>query len=69
MTVIGAGYGVVKLLSNKSGRKQAEENFQLNCRQMEQTLSQLYQEHAAYEEEFASYDAYMDEIERELEMV
>lgn len=69
VTAIGAGYGLVKLLSNKSGRKQAEETYQQNCRLIDQILTQLYQEHDAYEAEFASYDAYVDEIARELEMI
>ena len=68
-TVGGAGFGVIKLLLNKNARKDAESRFQENCRLMGQLLDGLYAEKAAYEEEFASFDVYMDEIARELDFV
>jgi len=69
VSAIGIGYGVITLLSNKSNRKHAEAEFQQNCRLSAQLLTELFQEHAAYEAEFNSYDAYMDEILREIESV
>ena len=68
-TAGGIGYGVFTLLSNKSHRKQAEAEFQDNCRRINQSIAELYQEKAAYEAEFASYDAYLEEIGRELDSI
>lgn len=69
ITAIGAGYGAVKLLSNKSERKRAEAQYQENCRLAEQVVASLCQEYAAFEAEFTSYDAYESEIRRELECI
>ena len=69
VSAIGIGYGVITLLSNKSNRKHAEAEFQQNCRLSGQLLDDLFEEHAAYEAEFNSYDAYMDEIVREIESI
>lgn len=69
VTAIGAGYGLITLLSNRSGRKQAEARYQENCRLTGQVIAALCQEYAAFETEFRSYDAYEDEIRRELESI
>lgn len=66
VTALGAGFGVIKLLTNKSGRKQAQLHFEQNCRLAEQNIADLFEEHRKYEAEFASYDAYYEEIAREL---
>lgn len=72
LLVIAGGaaiFGLVKLLMNKSARKQAELTFQENCRISGRIIEQLCEEFQRYEEEFASYDAYVEEILRELEAV
>lgn len=62
-------FGVVKLLMNKSARKQAELTYQENCRLSARVIDSLCDEFKRYEEEFASYDAYVEEINRELAAV
>jgi len=69
VSAIGAGFGVIKLLGNKSSRKQAELDYQENCRRAAQTIASIFEEYKAFEEEFASYDAYVDEVRRELDQV
>ncbi|MBQ9167949.1 MAG: hypothetical protein IJX67_06030 [Oscillospiraceae bacterium] len=69
VTALGVGFGVIKLLTNKSQRKQLELQYQQNCRLATQMISDLYQEHKAFEEEYASYDAYYEEIQRELDCI
>lgn len=69
VTAIGAGYGLIKLLSNKSARKQAELEYQESCRRADHTISALCEEYRRFEEELASYDAYVDEIHRELDSI
>lgn len=66
ITAIGAGYGAIKLLSNKSARKQAELEYQENCRLSSQTIDSLCEEFARYEQEFQGYDAYVEEIYNEM---
>ena len=62
-------FGLVKLLVNKSARKQAELTYQENCRLSGRAIDSLCEEFKRYEEEFASYDAYVEEINRELAAV
>jgi hypothetical protein len=69
VTVFGAGFGVFKLLNNKTRRKQAEQAYEQNCRLSSQLIGELFAEHKAFEEEYASYDAYYDEIQRELDCI
>lgn len=69
VTAFGVGFGVIKLLNNKSTRKQAEQAYEQNCRLSRQMIADLFAEHKAYEEEYASYDAYYDEIQRELDCI
>lgn len=68
-TAAGAGFGLIKLFSNKSARKQAEQNFQENCRLGEETINSLCKEYEAFKAEFDSYDQYVDEIYRELDSI
>jgi hypothetical protein len=63
----GIGYGLVKLLTNKMGRKQAEENYQEDCRRADQTINDLCAEYKAYLEEFHQYDQYVNEIYAEFD--
>ena len=69
VTAIGAGYGLIKLLSDNASRKETRAEYERNCRICGQALSDLFREHAEYNKEFASYDAYVDEINRELESI
>lgn len=69
VTACGVGYGAIKLLLNKSGRKHAQTQYEENCRLTEQVIDTMYKEHSLLEEEYASYDAYEAEILRELELV
>ena len=69
VTAGGVGYGAVKLLMNKSGRKHAQMQYEESCRLTEQVIDVMYTEHARLEEEYASYDAYEAEISRELDLV
>lgn len=69
VTAFGIGFGVVKLLVNRTQRKQAELQYQQNCRLATQMIGELYQEHKAFEAEYASYDAYYEEIQRELDCI
>lgn len=69
VTGIGAIFGLVKLLVNRSARKQAELSFQENCRLSGQAITSLCAEYRRYKEELLSYDAYVDEIVRELESI
>ncbi len=68
-TALGAGYGAIKLLINKSSRKQAQLRSQENCRRAEQTICALCNEFRKYDEEFLSFDAYTDEIDREMSSI
>lgn len=68
-TAFGAGYGLIKLMSNKSARKQAEHDYQENCRLAEQAISTLCEEYRRYEAELLSYDSYVEEICRELDSI
>ena len=69
VTAGGVGYGAVKLLMNKSGRKHAQMQYEESCRLTERVIDVMYTEHARLEEEYASYDAYEAEISRELDLV
>lgn len=69
VTAGGVGYGAVKLLMNKSGRKHAQMQYEESYRLTEQVIDVMYTEHARLEEEYASYDAYEAEISRELDLV
>jgi hypothetical protein len=49
------------------GRKQAEENYQEDCRRADQTINDLCAEYKAYMEEFRQYDQYVNEIYSEFD--
>ena len=66
VAAICLGFGAIKLLSNRSGRKEAEQNYQLNARRFEQTIDNLYQEYQQYDTEYHSFDAYSEDISKEL---
>lgn len=69
VSAFGAGFGLIKLISNKSNRKQTELDYQENSRLANQVIESLCEEYAKYEAELASYDAYVDEIYRELDSI
>ena len=60
------GFGAIKLLSNRSGRKQAEQDYQSNTRRMEQSMESLFREYEQYNAEYGSFDAYSDDVSKEL---
>ncbi len=66
VTAIGAGFGAIKLLANRSSRKNAMQNYESNARRMEQFIENLYEEYGRYESEFHSFDAYVADIGKEL---
>lgn len=69
ISALGVGYGLIKLMSNKTARKQAEQDCQENIRRATQTITSLHEEYDRYEAELASYDAYVEEIYRELDSI
>lgn len=69
VTAGGVGYGAVKMLMNRSGRKHIHSQYEENCRLTEQVLDTMYAEYAQMEEVYVSYDAYEAEITRELDLV
>lgn len=69
VSAFGAGFGLIKLISNKSNRKQTELDYRENSRLANQVIESLCEEYAKYEAELASYDAYVDEIYRELDSI
>ena len=69
VTAIGVGYGVIRLISNNSERKAAQQQYESDCRLANQTIGALCQEYQAFGQEFSSYDAYVDEIYRELDSI
>ena len=69
VTVIAAGFGVLKLLGNKNERKNVQAQFENNCRLSSQAIDAIMKDYAAYQVELASYDAYVDEIDREFDSI
>lgn len=66
VTAGAACVGAVMLMFNKTKRKQAELDYHSNCRLTSQVIEELCAEYRLFEEEFASYDAYAEEIIRTL---
>lgn len=67
--ILGIGYGVVKLMVNKSEIKHAHAQFAEDIRLTDAVIKDLCSEYKLFEEEFKSYDAYTEEIHRELALV
>lgn len=67
VTGIAGCVGGAIFLVNKSKRRQAELDCESDCRVTCQIISELCQEYSQFEQEFASFDAYADELLQELE--
>lgn len=65
LAALGVGFGVIKLLSNRSARNGIHAQYEENCRLAEHNISALCEEYAAFEQEYAQYDAYTEDLERE----
>lgn len=65
ITVIGAGFGVITLLTNKSARKRIMLDCQNNIASTSDIIRRLFQEHKAYLEELCEYDRYVEQISAE----
>lgn len=61
-TLGGAGYGIFKLLSNKSRVKQIEQKCAENIKSVSEVLSKLFTEFKQYNKELDEYDAYYELI-------
>ena len=62
VTLGGAGYGLFKLLSNKSEIKQLEQKCEGNIKATSDTMSKLFAEFKQYNKELDEYDAYYEQI-------
>ena len=69
LTLGGAGYGLVTLLSNKSKRKQVEQSCSESIKTTSATMQQLFTEFKQYQKELDEYDAYHDRILDELHKI
>ena len=69
VTVIGAGFGGITLLRNKSRRAQLHMECDNNTAAAVKLLQSLFEEHSAYCEEWSRYDAYAEQIMSELEQL
>lgn len=67
--LIGCFFSIFKFFSNMSAKKQAEKDYQENCRLAFSVIEQLFVDYSNFQEEYVSYDAYADEIEKELDCV
>lgn len=61
-TAIGAGFGVIRLISNKKQRKQIAADCQLNIHGKQELLDKLFAEYQEMKGIFAEYDAYQERI-------
>lgn len=61
-TLGGAGYGLAKLLGNKSSIRQIEQKFKEKINAANETVTQLFAEFKQYNNELNEYDAYYDQI-------
>lgn len=65
VSLIGVGFGFVTLLKNKSDRKRISSECENSITSASDILNHMFDEHAAYMEEFAGYDAYVEQISAE----
>jgi len=61
----GAGYGVYKLLSNRSRARQINQRCEENIRSARDTMSKLFEEFRQYTKELDEYDSYYGRIKDE----
>lgn len=69
LSVLAIGFGVAKLLLNKAEVKHTHAQFAEDVRLSDAVLRELLTEYQAYEAEYQSYDAYVQEIGREFALV
>ncbi len=62
VTVGGAGFGLFKLLSNRSKKKQIIQRYDESIRITGDTMSKLFEEFDRYSKELDEYDAYYEQI-------
>ena len=69
VALIGAGYGVGVLLSNKSQIKHLEQKCSESIKATSDTLQQLFVEFNKYQAELDEYDSYYDRIKNEFSKI
>lgn len=69
LTLGGAGYGLVRLMSNRSKRKQMQQTCEESVRTTAAAMQQLFAEFRQYQKELDEYDAYHDRILDELHKI
>lgn len=62
VTLGGAGYGLFKLLSNRSKKKQIVQKYEENIKKTNDTMARLFEEFKQYNKELDEYDAYYEQI-------
>ena len=65
----GVGYGVVKLLTNKSQAKKAEQECSARIKSTSDVLQGLFREFKKYQDELDEYDAYYERIKDEFSKI
>ena len=66
LTLGGAGFGLIKLLSNRGKRKQLDQKCAESIKATADVLQKLFDDFKAYQKELDEYDAYYDQIVNEL---
>lgn len=69
VAVGGVGFGIIKLLLNRSRRKQIKQSCAENIRITSETLSKMFEEFRQYLKELDEYDSYHDRILDELHKI
>lgn len=69
LTLSGAGYGVITLMSNKAKRKQIEQSRVESIKATDETMQQLFSEFQSYQKELDEYDSYNTRIIDELHKI
>lgn len=69
LTLIGIGYGVGVLLTNKSKLKQLEFECQDGIRSTTEILVKIFQDYKAYQMEFVQYDEIFERIKNEFSKI
>ncbi|MDE6725448.1 MAG: hypothetical protein K2J79_07570, partial [Ruminiclostridium sp.] len=62
LTLGGVGFGVFKLLSNRSMKKQIIQKYDESIRITDETMTRLFEEFGRYSRELDEYDAYYEQI-------
>lgn len=69
LTLSGAGYGIITLMSNMAKRKQIEQLRVESIRATSETMQQLFSEFQSYQKELDEYDSYNTRIIDELHKI